>query len=206
MQMHQKQPIKPPRFRPLKTAGTLALMAFFSLHTSACTGAKTSQSSKIGGDSMLFQVSQPLAKAESPASLKLDSVPKPVAPEVNTLEHYYPYAFWPYRSDSLFSKTDDSKRMWLASYWRQAEDNVTPFELKKEVIDSYSPTEKEELLRRWEKAKIEIRVALHFGVPPSKVFEQFTPKEINQINSNWESEKRMDKMDDIRYQNYPFPR
>ena len=220
MQIRQGELPKQGHFRPLNVVLPLALTVFFSLQLS-CTSIKTDIKNKIEGDSTLFQT-VPIAKTETPANIKLDSAIKLVALDVSKLEHYYPPLLiddrdlsirsWPIYHDiqkmpenqaayeRLFLQMTQNEKSRSARLWRQIEDETLPFGLKKEVIDLYSPQEKQELLRRWECAKTELRAAFmsREQVAPSQVFQKFSQKEIERFESEWDSDKRAEKEVNIK--------
>jgi len=121
----------------------------------------------------------------------MDTVPQIVKPDVRTLEHYNP---WPgVLNDSTFTKMDKLSIQAYRSSWMSMEDNYPPFGLPKKVVDSYSPEEKKELLRLWEIAKTELRVAFlsDKGATPANAFKVHTPEEIQKMLETWQDIKEL---------------
>src|SRR3989338_1393485 len=126
----------------------------------------------------------------------LNTTPRLVIPDVRTLEHYSPFSK-AISDDSLFVKGAYDKLPFKLA-WMRTEDTERPFGLPQKVIDSYSPKETQELNRRWEIAKNEIRVAFQSakGATPSNALQVHTPEEVTEMLRTWEIDKEAQKRND----------
>ena len=166
-----------------------------------CAGGSQEQAKTKGGDSVLvFQTGGQAFKTEPKAkSDTLNTLPKIVVPDVKTLQHYNPFKGT--IDDSLFGTRDPQLEVFRRA-WMRIEDTETPFGLPEKVVDSYSPEDKAELMRRWEIAKKEIRVAFlsDKGAKPSTALQVHTQKEINELLERWEFLRKIDRTwKDINY-------
>gem|GEM_PF-2905776 len=149
----------------------------------------------MGNGSGQAQIIAEAPKQQAPSDT-LKTTPKIVAPDVRTLEHYYP--FHGKLTDSSFIKRDGEFNLWKGTWMTKSEDTERPFGLPQKVIDSYSPQDKAELMRRWETAKNEIRVAFlsDKGANPSNALKVHAPAEVEKLLVRWESEKQAEKRDE----------
>ena len=166
-----------------------------------CAGSSQEQAKTKGGDSVLvFQTGGQAFKTEPKAkSDTLNTLPKIVVPDVKTLQHYNPFKGT--IDDSLFGTRDPQLEVFRRA-WMRMEDTETPFGLPQKVVDSYSSEDKTELMRRWEIAKKEIRVAFlsDKGAKPSTALQVHTQKEINELLERWEFLRKIDRTwKDINY-------
>ena len=149
---------------------------------------------KKGGDTVLLMQTDstyrmPTVRKDTVKTM--DTVPQIVKPDVRTLEHYNP---WPgVLNDSTFTKMDKLSIQAYRSSWMSMEGDYPPFGIPKKVIDSYPPGEKKELLRRWEIAKNELRVAFlsDKGATPANAFKIHTPEEIQKMLETWQGIKEL---------------
>ncbi|VVB58659.1 Uncharacterised protein [Candidatus Anstonella stagnisolia] len=145
----------------------------------------------MGNGSGQAQIVADTLKYQAPSDT-LKTTPKLVAPDVKTLEHYAPFCP-PYNADSVYVKGVNKKEFMLA--WFGMEDTWKPFGLRQEILDSYSQNDRAELMRRWERAKTEIRVAFlsDRGATPATARIIHTPEEIDKMEAQWQRRKDDDK-------------
>ena len=146
----------------------------------------------VGGNQAQIISEAPKQEAARQSSQVMKTKPKLVVPDVKTLEHYNPF-FRSISDDSLFAKGIE-KPMWKM-VWMGMEDSAKPFGLSQKVIDSYSPEQRQELMRRWETAKTELRVAFlsKKGVTPATALIVHTPEEAREFSKQWQIDKESEK-------------
>ena len=172
---------------PLLVAG---IATFTTLMIVSCAkGIKQNEGVNAMANGNQAQIVAEAPKQQAPSDT-LKTTPKLVAPDVKTLEHYAPFCP-PYNADSVYVKGEDKQA--FMSTWFTMEDTWRPFGLRQEVIDSYSQKDKAELMRRWERAKTEIRVAFLTETTPAMVRTKYNQAEIDQMEAEWQKLKGYDK-------------
>ena len=186
----------------ISTLGAAFFLTGAFLLTSGIFTAAYSQDRKTkkGGNTVLLMQTgafKSIEQAKKDTTKTMDTIPKLVIPDVRTLEHYMPY---PSLNDSVFARKDRLVELYR-DVWREDCDLRNPFGLSDKVINSYSPKDKAELMRRWEIAKTELVVAFlsDRGATPTNALKIHTPEEVKKMLRDWKIDK------DLMHQKITIP-